>query len=167
MPKPAEGSLLDRIGDNPFAFGGGYKNGGLTQEAMDLLHPILRFDYMGAAEFEFGEVPKAFNKMTKMKLVAWTVQLVVEGQICPIFFICNERDKEEVEARVLQFAREDWNADLKEDTHLKRTIKELGESGPDMHQCVGWLELNNGFMFFIDQEMWEKSVNLFDVKVID
>ena len=47
--------------DNPFAFGGGLVNGGLSHEAMDILRGIFSFDYMGAAEFEFGAVPKALQ----------------------------------------------------------------------------------------------------------
>jgi hypothetical protein len=47
--------------DNPFSFGGGLRNGGLSQEAMDLIRGIWSFDYMGSAEFEFGAVPEALN----------------------------------------------------------------------------------------------------------
>lgn len=51
--------------DNPFNFGGGLKNGGLSEDAMKLLRPIFSFDYMGAAEYEFGEVPRAMQKVAK------------------------------------------------------------------------------------------------------
>jgi len=43
-----------------FSFGGGYVRGGFTKEGWNLLKSIFTFDYMGSAEFEFGEVPKAF-----------------------------------------------------------------------------------------------------------
>ena len=47
--------------DNPFSFGGGLRNGGLSKDATDLLRPLFSFDYMGAAEFEFGAVPEALS----------------------------------------------------------------------------------------------------------
>ena len=56
------GGILDNS-DNPFAFGGGLKNGGLTDEAMDIIRDIFRFEYMGFAEFEFGKVQEILNKM--------------------------------------------------------------------------------------------------------
>ena len=43
---------------NPFSFGGGLVNGGLSKDAMSLLKPIFSFDYMGSAEFDFGVLPK-------------------------------------------------------------------------------------------------------------
>jgi hypothetical protein len=49
----------------PFSFGGGYVNGGLSKEANKILGEIFQFDYMGSAEFEFGEVPKALGRIAK------------------------------------------------------------------------------------------------------
>lgn len=56
-----EESMLTALG-NAFAFGGGYKNGGLSDEAFNMIKRIFRFAYMGYAEYEFGEVPKALEK---------------------------------------------------------------------------------------------------------
>lgn len=53
--------------DNPFSFGGGLQNGGLSGEAMDLLREVWSFDYMGAAEFEWGAVPEALSRLAKAK----------------------------------------------------------------------------------------------------
>ncbi len=47
--KPAYPGLVQLWVDNPFAFGGGLRNGGLSGEAMNLLRGIFSFDYMGAA----------------------------------------------------------------------------------------------------------------------
>src|ERR1700753_1566668 len=60
-PHKKEG-LLSALGD-AFSFGGGYKNGGLTQEGFDLIKSIMRFDYMGAAEYEFGALPAFFKEL--------------------------------------------------------------------------------------------------------
>lgn len=43
---------------NAFSFGGG-----LSKEAIQLLSTVCSFDYMGAAEFEFGALPKALQAM--------------------------------------------------------------------------------------------------------
>lgn len=62
--------------DNPFSFGGGLRNGGLNDEAMGLLRGIFSFDYMGAAEFEFGAIPQAFDRLREsgddIVLCEWT-----------------------------------------------------------------------------------------------
>ena len=44
-------------GMNPFSFGAG--GGGISAEAKELLSNLFWFDYMGAAEYEFGAVPSA------------------------------------------------------------------------------------------------------------
>ena len=54
---------------NSFAFGGGFKDGGLNPEAAALLGEIFSFDYMGAAEYEFGAVADAFKTIAKSELV--------------------------------------------------------------------------------------------------
>lgn len=46
---------------NPFTFGAG--GGRISPKAMELLAPILRFDYMMAAEYEFGAVPEGLSKI--------------------------------------------------------------------------------------------------------
>lgn len=57
-------NMLSKVSE-AFAFGGGLVNGGLSKEAMKLLRPLFSFDYMGSAEFEFGEVPKALEALAK------------------------------------------------------------------------------------------------------
>jgi len=42
-------------------FGGGML--GLNEKQWDLLDPIFEIDYMGAAEFEFGTIPKCLKDM--------------------------------------------------------------------------------------------------------
>ena len=64
LGKPYKRGLLGGK-DNPFSFGGGFKNGGLSDEAMDLIRGIWSFDYMGAAEYEFGAVPAALNTIAQ------------------------------------------------------------------------------------------------------
>ena len=60
--------LIQRLGKptggiGPFSFGGGFINGGLSNEGAKAISSICIFDYMGAAEFEFGALPKALDSM--------------------------------------------------------------------------------------------------------
>jgi hypothetical protein len=61
LHKPESWRIKGKVLDNAFSFGGGLKNGGLTTKALDLLRDIFSFDYMCAAEFEFGAVPAALS----------------------------------------------------------------------------------------------------------
>lgn len=57
IPRPDSGML------NPFAFGGGLVQGGLSKAALAALP--FRFDYMGAAEYEWGAVPECLYTMAE------------------------------------------------------------------------------------------------------
>jgi hypothetical protein len=166
--------------DNPFSFGGGYKNGGLSPEAMDLLRPNFSFEYMGAAEFEFGAVPKALALIhaNSDSLVAFSFRFpqaevarhwrdksnTLPTGTVEIFVICDEEWIDQVTARIRLWASQDSNTGrggtLHEESQLSTVLRPYGE-GPD---TCGWLELNNGFFFFTDEEMWKATAELFDVK---
>lgn len=165
--------------DNPFAFGGGLRNGGLSDEAMELLRGVFSFDYMGAAEFEFGAVPKALQAIAKNaeKYEAWSFTLPLNkvakgwrdkttedpiGDVT-IYVICNVLDDGDVEARIKSWAYEPYEKtnQLKETTMLSQTLR------PDSDWVTGvegWLELDNGFFFFLNKEMWEKTADLFGLE---
>ena len=56
--------LKSPVGDSAFGLGGTFiKNGGFTEEAHELVRKVCHFDYMGSAEFEFGAVSQAFQRM--------------------------------------------------------------------------------------------------------
>lgn len=163
--------------DNPFSFGGGYKNGGLTDDAMEILRSVWSFDYMGAAEFEFGAVPKALNKIASNQadLVAFEFEVALsdvpsdwrdkskgepEGSET-IYVLARSEDREEVEQRIRGWASEAYSNDLKEITRLSSTLRPYSEWDGDI---VGWLELDNGFLFFTDKVMFDKTAALFGVE---
>jgi hypothetical protein len=163
--------------DNPFSFGGGFKNGGLSDDAMDLIRDIWSFDYMGAAEFEFGAVPKALNKLAQNAddLVAFEFEIsladveadfrdksaVIEGTAKTLYALARAGDRDEVESRIRGWASEQYNRNLKETTRLASTLRPHQEWDGGV---VGWLELDNGFMFFTDQDMFTKTADLFGVE---
>lgn len=166
--------------DNPFAFGGGLRNGGLSEDAMALLRPQFDFDYMGAAEFEFGAVPKALQKMAKHAEDLVTSTLVFPRSEVPaywqdakkglpepgpedlaeIYVICQADHTGRVHERIHGWATETFNSGLKEGTHLSSVLRPPSDK-PDLFRSVGWLELDNGFMFFIDRGMFEGVANIF------
>ena len=178
VPFNTGNALLDA---NTFAFGGGLVNGGLSKDAMNLLRPIFSFDYMGAAEFEFGAVPEALNVIAraadKGKLVAhsfefdksqiqkdWSKDAKQPTGTATIYVLCVKGDEEEIESRITKWASERYNGDLKETTNLAQVL-DTGHKHHDLFRTRGWLELSNGFMFFADYDMFKATANLFGVKV--
>jgi hypothetical protein len=148
--------------DNPFSFGGGYKNGGLSDDAMALLRDIFSFDYMGAAEFEFGAVPEALQGIAacagRDKLGAWTTE--VDGHT--IYVIAPDDLQQQIDERIAAFAN-DYGANyyrLKEPTRLYGVL----HNEPYTDRLGGWLELDNRFMFFTNREMAHKTAALFGIE---
>jgi len=163
---------------NPFSFGGGLRDGGLTKEAMAVLADTFSFDYMGSAEFEWGSVPKALQQIAAAHktLAAGSFEVALTEVAPPflskrkaapagsgtVYWLAPGGWAEEVETRVLTWAREGFRAQLKESTNLERALRP--EDDYDARTC-GWLELDNGFFFFTDREMWERTCALFGVEV--
>lgn len=161
--------------DNPFAFGGGRRDGGLSAEAMDLLRGVFSFDYMGSAEFEWGVVPEALTRVAQAKLCAssfkvaradvppnpWSGKRAVlaEGDAI-VYVLCPEQDREEVTERLRAWATQ-GDPPLHEPTHFTRALRPTEAFDGD---TCGWLELDNGFFFFTDEEMWHKTCKLFGVE---
>jgi hypothetical protein len=163
--------------DNPFAFGGGMKNGGLSDEAMGLLRDIFSFDYMGAAEFEFGKVPKALQAIAKRAdtLAAFSFPITLskveadfrDKRPAPegtgtVYVLCPGDWADAVQARIEAWAAEAYNRDLKETLKLSGALRPFHEWD---HETAGWLELDNGFMFFTDRDMWAATAALFGVSI--
>lgn len=172
LEKPRRPGLLGP--DNPFAFGGGLVNGGLSSEAMSLLRGIFSFDYMGAAEFEWGAVPKALQALASDQLVAESLTIPLatvardfrdkgpdpEGE-GTIYVLCRREHLDGVKERIKALAAEGYKADLKEPANLASTLRPVNEWDG---RVVGWLELDNGFFFSTDREMWSATSHLFGVQ---
>lgn len=175
-----EGSFMHGK-DNPFAFGGGMKNGGLSDEAMGLLRPIFAFDYMGAAEFEFGAVANAFSSMVKTKdefdTLTFKIPLskVPYGRMEEKYFVKPEKgEKKEVyvlakrdhlepaKAFILSFLRKKGRPRLKEWTGFEFGLlapKDLGKDSWNT-KIRGWLDIDNCLLWFTDKTMFEKMRDL-------
>ena len=180
LQKPHTGGLLGgRIKDNPFSFGGGLKNGGLSDGAMDLIRSIWSFDYMGAAEYEWGAVPQALQEIAKAAdagLLTTFVLSVPLGEVPPswrdksatvpdgegtIYVLCHLDHEKEVRNRINGWAR-GKGPDVRDSPQLTASLRPYDEWDGDK---AGWLELDNGFLFFTDEEMWLKTCDLFGVEV--
>lgn len=146
-----------RMGEmiNAFSFGGGLRNGGLSNEAMGLLP--FGFDYMGAAEFEFGAVPKALQRMAgdHKKMVTSTA---CDGQV----FVVAHRDHiDEAVQRIEEWASAPYVGGLKEPTYLHGMLNPVNDWDSDR---IGGLELDNGFLYTIDREVFDAFCILLGVE---
>lgn len=164
----------DKFPDNPFSFGGGLKNGGLSEDAMTLLRPLFSFNYMGASEFEFGALPKALDAMVqKGELVAFSVDVKTsdgsgeflfkteKSGVCEdtVFVICPVDWKDEVVDRIKKFAIAERTLRTRERVGLESSIREKAAGNEPRY--LGWIEINNGYMFFLDKNMWTETAKLF------
>lgn len=168
--------------DNPFAFGGGFRNGGLSKEAMDLLRPVFSFDYMGAAEFEFGEVPRALSGIVERINDFTTATLEVDAKdikfdpkwdsdrylkpegVIPFYIFAHKDHVDYVKKVIAMDLRQDKKFQLKEVTLLPQCMFVPKKEDGYRYNVCGWLELDNGFFFFSDKEMFDKTVALFTQK---
>lgn len=169
LEKPWESRVFP--GDNPFSFGGGLKNGGLNPQIMDLLRPIFQFDYMGAAEYEFGILPQTLKKLASLPIKAGKVELK-DSEVS----LVNSYDKGKakplplVTSTVYYLGPEEFNIEerireiAKDKYDIKQGYKVLSSALRGDSDTVGWLELDNGFFFFTDEEMFNKTKALFGVK---
>ena len=163
--------------DEVFGFGGGHVRGGLSKEAFDLLAQIWSWDYMGAAEFEFGAVPKTLDKIAKRTdLIAYELKVrstfkalrrktdpKPKQKTATIYVLAPKAYKDHVDEVITVCAQDkDWGK-LKEASRVNRALFE--EDAEYRCRTEGWLELDNGFLFFKDREMWEKACQLFQVAV--
>lgn len=154
-----EGKLAGLAG--AFSFGGGLKNGGISDEAMDLIKPIFSFDYMGSAEFEFGAVPKSLEYIAKKHddYKAFTY----DGVEKPIYVICfdDEELSDDICTHIKKYAKEPHGHRTKEMVGLYGAINDKGH----IRRTKGWLDIDNHFFFFIDEDMFKQTSKLFGIEV--
>lgn len=140
-----------------FAFGGGLKNGGLSDEAMELLEPIFSFDYMGSAEFEWGAIPKCFQSIAK-NIKNYSIHFFPINDI-PVYVICKTDVAHLIDERIKLLAEE--KIVCKENTAFRQALGLSKYSKKEDCRTIGWLELDNDFMFFVSKDAAVKTANLF------
>ena len=143
---------------------------GLSDEARKILRSVCVFDYMGSAEYEFGSIPRTFREMVKdiQKLTAfgtgvsfkyhnWRTKKNVEGTRT-IYIICRFDDIDEIVKRIREMAV--GTSQHKERPEVDESLAEYEYS----KDTYGWLELDNGYMFFKEERMWKNFCTMFGVK---
>lgn len=161
LQKPFKMNIAGREIDNPFSFGGGLKNGGMSDDAMKLLRELFSFDYMGSSEFEWGAVPNAIKFLAEQSsnnnLVA---SKMFVGKDEEVFYLCPKQYQESVMETIKKLREGDKDIRLKEHCGLREYFNEQKEY---YKKNIGWLELDNGFAFFVDREIFEKFCLLLGV----
>ena len=159
LKKPFKGNA-----DNPFNFGGGLLRGGMNEEGYRALNQIFTFDYMGSAEFEFGAVPKAIEAIAKgfAEGNGVTGKIIIDG--VSIYYLTHKNAEKETVKRVEDLAKDPYitKIRLKEWTAFGDAIAARNGKMKDAQRIpyamehIGWIELDNCFMFFVDKEAFEK-----------
>ncbi len=148
---------------NPFSFGGGFKNGGLSPEAMSILKGILSFDYMGSAEFEYGALPKSLEQIAKHSKDYLGFILTCETKernTGEVYLLCNSSNYKEVATWIISKAFNEYDPKLHTKEHVG--LQDAINKTPRRKAC-GWLDIDNHFFFFTDKEMYENVKKLFDI----
>ena len=109
-----------------------------------------------ASEFEFGAIPRALTAIAKYS----AKQSAVTGQLQlgrNVSYLCEDIMQPGVEDTIRQLAQDGLR--LKEPSFFRECL----EGDEFAQRYNGWLELNNNFMFFVDAEMFNKSLKLFGI----
>ncbi len=111
---------------------------------------------MSATEFEHGAVPRALYKIwdysNKNHAAKGLVHLLKD-----VHYICEKGTQKYVEDIIQKLYKNENGLNLKESTFLRGSIQ-------GKMDIKGWLELDNAFMFFIDKDMYKKTLDLFKIK---
>jgi len=171
--------LTKPTGDwNPFNFGyGGIHKRAFPEEFMDVVSTVWSFDYMGRAEFEFGAVPEALDKISTFVLKGDVVNKTItipykytdvygdhavltgEGEV---YVICHKDHLEEVIKRIKRYAKNQRPMDCKTSERVMLSGSMAKEEVE--RRYMGWLELPNGYMFFVDKKMYQRACDLFGIE---
>ena len=141
---------------------------GLSKGAMEIIRSICVFDYMGSAEFEFGAIPKALIKIAnapdlvtlegvlEYRFKSYSMPKEIYGRRA-VHIICANDDREEVLKRIKAMA-------IGEEHCQERT--QFSGSCADYEydkDVVGWFDLDNAFMWFVDESMYKGFAKLFGI----
>jgi hypothetical protein len=155
LKKPYKGNA-----DNPFNFGGGLLRGGMNEEGYRMLNQIFTFDYMGASEFEHGAVPKALDAIAQAFEKGDGATGEIEIDCVPVYYLTHKNVEKETVARIKDLAKDPFvtKMRLKEWTRFGDVISARNGTKKDDYamKYIGWIELDNCFMFFVDKEAFEK-----------
>lgn len=136
----------------PFGAGG---KGGLDDLTLQDLDGVFDFDYMGAAEYEWGAVPNALSSLRAcVKENRASYGSFLYRSTIPIYFICAVEDKKQVLGAIRRLLKGSAGTQA---FHYTGIGEALGrKAGP--RDIAGWLDISNHFMFFSDKTMYTKTL---------
>jgi hypothetical protein len=159
LKKPYEGNA-----DNPFTFGCGLKYGGMNEEGYRALNQIFTFDYMGSSEFEHGAVPETIDAIAKGfgEGNGVTGEIKING--VPVYYLAHKGSEQETIRRIEDLAKDPYITKIRlkewtafDDAIAARNGTLANKRGFEFAmERIGWIELDNNFMFFVDKEAFEK-----------
>lgn len=168
-------------------FGGGML--GLTKEMWDFVDPVFEIDYMGAAEYEFGTIPRVLKELIDAPELTAFSFVVERKDIAPnewgrgylardkrgkkkapagppmptepatLYVLCRTEHAVEAEARVRGLASDKLK--VRDRPALERALDPLNDRD---RRIAGWFELTNGFFFFTDEQMWREVCGWFGIE---
>jgi hypothetical protein len=155
-----------------FTFGGGLRYGGLNKDAWDLITKVFRFDYMGAAEFEDGIVARSIQQIINYSNAGEyaTGRIKITG--IPIYYLCYKPFESEVKIRIKDLATRKYYRDGNRTKESLLLNESIAARVPSTHvpekkdiykyylDYVGWLELDNDFIFFSEKDVFDNFVQL-------
>jgi len=146
--------------NNPFLFGGGLKNGGLAEDAYKMLNGCFSFDYMGAAEYEFGAIPETLQQIAKDIKDYSTCEILINKM--PVYVVFNNNFKEETVERVKELSKGTTQTKGYNDFNSALGLNKY--SPKEKCRTIGWMELDNGFFFFTEKQAFDRLCTLFGLK---
>lgn len=146
-------------------FGGGLIRGGFTEKSYNQINKLFRFDYMGSSEFEWGAVPKSLKRIQTYMINNNEATGVVYICTNPVYYICNKVNQPEIFNRIKDIQLNKFR--LKEHSFFDEAlaarvpdnvVPEKKDKYKFALDYVGWIDIENDFMFFLDKEIFEKLV---------
>lgn len=110
----------------------------------ELTNDCLKLEYMGAAEYEYGAVPKSYRRVMKnfkdYRLIETDIETFNNGNL---LIFCKEEDFEEIKESILYGIENPYCAKR---PHRLNYMKEDPEKEPFMTRTNFWWELKEDWM---------------------
>lgn len=127
----------------------------VLRENITGIDSLLKFDYMGAAEFEFGALPKSLRRMIEANDGLYDfleVTSVKDKDKNTARVYCKREETSAVIEAVKTLSRNDYG--YKEAALMNKYIKEGAESD-DYFSCNFWWDIENDFFIVFGDEKQE------------
>jgi hypothetical protein len=130
---------------------------------------------MGASEFEWGAVPKSLD--TIISYVENGDSSIGEIKIysIPVYYICHKSQESEIKIRIKELGISPCKFRTKESVLFDEAlaarlpdniVPEKKDKYKYYFDYVGWLEMDNDFIFFIDKEVFDNFVMMLPINRI-